>query len=143
MDDQNKNLIFATVLSFIVILGWFVLFPPPETETVTDPAATQQVTDATSTEAVVPSSAGAADNVTDASDEATAALEEAPRIPVETARISGSISLLGGRVDDLHLKDYNTTIEEDAPIVSLLSPAGTPDAYYALYGWAPGAGIAP
>ena len=143
MDDQNKNLIFATVLSFIVILGWFVLFPPPETETVTDPAATQQVTDATSTEAVVPSSAGAADNVTDASDEATAALEEAPRIPVETARISGSISLLGGRVDDLHLKDYNTTIEDDAPIVSLLSPAGTPDAYYALYGWAPGAGIAP
>lgn len=143
MDDQNKNLIFATVLSFIVILGWFVLFPPPETETITDPAATQQVTDATSTEAVVPSSAGAADNVTDASDEATAALEEAPRIPVETARISGSISLLGGRVDDLHLKDYNTTIEEDAPIVSLLSPAGTPDAYYALYGWAPGAGIAP
>ncbi len=143
MDDQNKNLIFATVLSFIVILGWFVLFPPPETETITDPAATQQVTDATSTEAVVPSSAGAADNVTDASDEATAALEEAPRIPVETARISGSISLLGGRVDDLHLKDYNTTIEDDAPIVSLLSPAGTPDAYYALYGWAPGAGIAP
>ena len=143
MDDQNKNLIFATVLSFIVILGWFVLFPPPETETITDPAATQQVTDATSTEAIVPSSAGAADNVTDASDEATAALEEAPRIPVETARISGSISLLGGRVDDLHLKDYNTTIEEDAPIVSLLSPAGTPDAYYALYGWAPGAGIAP
>ena len=65
MDDQNKNLIFATVLSFIVILGWFVLFPPPETETITDPAATQQVTDATSTEAVVPSSAGAADNVTD------------------------------------------------------------------------------
>ena len=96
MDDQNKNLIFATVLSFIVILGWFVLFPPPETETITDPAATQQVTDATSTEAVVPSSAGAADNVTDVSDEATAALEEAPRIPVETARISGSISLLGG-----------------------------------------------
>ena len=143
MDDQNKNLIFATVLSFIVILGWFVLFPPPETETITDPAATQQLTDATSTEAVVPSSAGAADNVTDASDEATAALEEAPRIPVETARISGSISLLGGRVDDLHLKDYNTTIEDDAPIVSLLSPAGTPDAYYALYGWAPGAGIAP
>jgi len=143
MDDQNKNLIFATVLSFIVILGWFLLFPPPETETITDPAATQQVTDATSTEAVVPSSAGAADNVTDASDEATAALEEAPRIPVETARISGSISLLGGRVDDLHLKDYNTTIEDDAPIVSLLSPAGTPDAYYALYGWAPGAGIAP
>ena len=30
MDDQNKNLILATALSFIVILVWFVLFPPPE-----------------------------------------------------------------------------------------------------------------
>ena len=38
MDDQNKNLILATALSFLVILGWFVggpmLFPqwfPEET----------------------------------------------------------------------------------------------------------------
>lgn len=33
MDDQNKNLILATALSFLVILVWFVLFPPPEPET--------------------------------------------------------------------------------------------------------------
>ena len=30
MDDQNKNLILATALSFVVILVWFVMFPPPE-----------------------------------------------------------------------------------------------------------------
>ena len=30
MDDQNKNLILATALSFLVILVWFVLFPPEE-----------------------------------------------------------------------------------------------------------------
>ena len=30
MDDQNKNLILATALSFLVILVWFLLFPPPE-----------------------------------------------------------------------------------------------------------------
>ena len=29
MNDQNKNLILATALSFIVILVWFLLFPPP------------------------------------------------------------------------------------------------------------------
>ena len=38
MDDQNKNLILATALSFLVILVWFVMFPPPETEPV-DPNA--------------------------------------------------------------------------------------------------------
>ena len=31
MDDQNKNLILATVLSFLVILIWFTLFPPRST----------------------------------------------------------------------------------------------------------------
>ena len=30
MDDQNRNLILATALSFAVILVWFLLFPPPE-----------------------------------------------------------------------------------------------------------------
>ena len=30
MDDQNRNLILATALSFLVILVWFFLFPPPE-----------------------------------------------------------------------------------------------------------------
>jgi YidC/Oxa1 family membrane protein insertase len=30
MDDQNRNLILATALSMVVILVWFVLFPPPE-----------------------------------------------------------------------------------------------------------------
>ena len=37
MDDQNKNLILATALSFLVILVWFFLFPPEEP--VTDPNA--------------------------------------------------------------------------------------------------------
>ena len=30
MDEQNRNLILATVLSFLVILVWFVMFPPEE-----------------------------------------------------------------------------------------------------------------
>ena len=30
MNDQNKNLILASVLSFVVIIVWFILFPPPE-----------------------------------------------------------------------------------------------------------------
>ena len=51
MDDQNKNLILATVLSFLVILGWFVagpmLFPqwfPEETAATTEVAAPDATT---------------------------------------------------------------------------------------------------
>jgi len=49
--------------------------------------------------------------------------------------------LLGGRIDDLSLKDYRVSLDEDAEIVKMLSPAGDDAAYYALYGWAPGAGL--
>ena len=143
MDDQNKNLIFATVLSFIVILGWFLLFPPPEATTPVDGTTATATDGITTPDATAPAGTTTAAPVADDAENRSEALEAAPRIPVETARVTGSISLLGGRIDDLMLKDYRTTIEDDAPIVTLLSPAGTEDAYYALYGWAAGAGIAP
>jgi YidC/Oxa1 family membrane protein insertase len=140
MDEQNKNLILATVLSFTVILGWFLLFPPPEVET---PVAATPQTEQSATGVTAPSAAttnAPAPVVTQAETRAEA-LEKAPRVPISTDRVSGSISLLGGRIDDLMLNDYRTTIDDDSPIVTMLSPAGTLDAYYALYGWAGGQGL--
>ncbi len=142
MDDQNKNLILATALSFIVILGWFVLFPPPEPQQPAQQAVSGQ-TDGTQPLTTAPAASAAvteATATTPAEDRA-AALADAPRIAIETSRLTGSISLQGGRIDDLALKDYHTTIEEGSDIVTVLSPVGTASAYYALYGWAPGAGM--
>ena len=34
MDDQNKNLILATVLSLIVIVVWLTVFPPPQPDAI-------------------------------------------------------------------------------------------------------------
>jgi YidC/Oxa1 family membrane protein insertase len=65
------------------------------------------------------------------------AVNASTRIPVDTPRLTGSISLTGGRIDDIALKDYKETLAPDSPIVTLLSPAGAPDAYYALHGWVP------
>jgi YidC/Oxa1 family membrane protein insertase len=140
MDDQNKNLILATALSFLVILVWFVLFPPPEPETpLSDPEQTTQTQTA-------PSAVPVADGTTTATVETEtpsdpSAVENAPRIGIETERLTGSISLVGGRIDDLKLKDYRTSLDADAPIVTMLSPQGTNDAYYAFQGWAAGSGI--
>ena len=46
--------------------------------------------------------------------------------------------MIGGRIDDLSLRQYRETLDEDSPIVRLLSPVGGEEPYYALYGWAPG-----
>ena len=129
MDDQNKNLILATVLSFVVIMVWFVMFPPPEP--VIDPnAPTVTVTDATTPPAVTqPGATVAADGA--------APTAEAPRLTIDTPELTGTISLLGGRIDDLELKTYQQTLDESSGIVRLLAPVGQPNAYYALFGWGP------
>ena len=144
MDDQNKNLILATALSFLVILGWFLFFPPPETETAEAPP-TEQVSQS-APEASVPTAAPGAEagNTATGTGQGAAVQEtvaDAPRVAVDTPRLTGSISLLGGRIDDLSLKDYRETVEPESPIVKMLKPVGDAGAYYALYGWAPGAGL--
>ena len=128
MDDQNKNLILATVLSFLVIVGWFWLFPPPE-PVPEAPVATEQA----ATPATPQPAAGA---------EAIAAVPQAARLKIETPLLEGSISLKGARFDDLKLKAYKVTLDPGSETVRLLSPVGEPHAYYALHGWTADASLA-
>ena len=134
MDNQNKNLILATALSFLVIVGWFLLFPPPE-----PPAAPEPAVQTDATGAVVPAPGALPVETVVAREDV---LTRSPRVPVKTERLGGSISLTGGRIDDLDLLNYFKTIEPGSPTVTLLNPAGSPGAYYALYGWSPGPGVA-
>lgn len=149
MDDQNRNLILATALSFLVIMIWFLLgpvlfpgaFPPPDQK----PATAVSSSD---TGAAQPGTAGGtatqAPTLTAAPEMTRAeALAKTQRVAIKTARLSGSLSLLGGRIDDLNLTDYFVTIDKGSPTVTLLTPAGVPEAYYAVYGWSPAeAGLA-
>ncbi|WP_417722202.1 membrane protein insertase YidC [Salipiger sp.] len=140
MDDQNKNLLIATALSFVVILAWFLLFPPPD-KPVEDTAVPAASTETGAPVASVPGTApqSAATGTNGQPVEAATA----PRLPIDTVRMQGSISLTGGRIDELKLKDYRETLDPTSPIVDVLEPVGTEHAYYALYGWAPGAGLSP
>ncbi|MFC7702864.1 membrane protein insertase YidC [Plastorhodobacter daqingensis] len=133
MGDQNKNLILATALSFMVILVWFLLFPPEQQAM--DPAADGAV--AQQAGGVAPAPPAGLDGTPLPPDAPEAVAAEMPRIPIETPRLKGSISLQGGRIDDLLLKDYRETTAPDSEIVRLLEPVGGRSAYYALYGWSP------
>ena len=57
------------------------------------------------------------------------------RVFFENAFIKGSISLLGGAIDDLELKAYNKTLNSKEKI-QLLNPASTKDGYTFNTGWA-------
>jgi YidC/Oxa1 family membrane protein insertase len=134
MDDQNKNLILATALSFIVILTWFVLFPPPE---VAEEAPTTEITTTDGTtlgvDAQIPEQVGEVAVLAPLSAEDVIA--DAPRLVIDSESLTGSLSLTGGRIDDLSLKGYRETLKPNADLVRLLSPIGTDSPYYALHGW--------
>ena len=139
MDDQNKNLLIATALSFAVILVWFVMFPPPEPTVNPDTPVQTAGEDAAPAIAATPDAAPGDTSVV--TQQGPIAVEDAPRVPIETDRVVGSISLIGGRIDDLSLKNYRVSLEEDADVVHLLNPVGSESPYYALFGWAPGGGL--
>ena len=137
MENQNRNLILATALSFLVVLGWFMLFPPEEAPRDTaEPGAEQQVDLPMPDVASVPP---AGEPIATGPQPAASGQSDtrAVRIAIDTPRLLGSISLTGGRIDDLSLRQYKENLSEDSDIVRLLSPVGTSKPYYALYGWAP------
>lgn len=145
MEDQNKNLILAVVLSMAVIIGWSIMFPPPQPDPAGDPIAAAGKDGKAPTADAKPAAAantgqGAKTPNTDATG---VTLAKAPRLKVENALVKGSISLLGGRIDELSLKNYRQTIKPDSEIVKFLAPADQDHAFYAIYGWAPGQGLSP
>jgi len=137
MEDQNKNLILATVLSVLVILVWFLLFPPPDT--VTD----QNTPDHTAQTVPTADASSGAEPDTETAIAEPLPVEQtkvatAARVAIETPRLSGSISLEGGRIDDLSLLAHKETLDPGSDNVRLLRPVGEEDAYYAVFGWAAG-----
>ena len=134
MDDQNKNLLLATGLSFAVMLAWFAIAPPQTARAPAEEAIAA---------APVATALGTTDVNTNMGSGNAQAVTDAGRITIDTPRLEGSLSLLAGRIDDLRLKDYTETIEDGSPIVTLLSPEGSDHAYYGINGWAAASGVDP
>ncbi|MEO8530390.1 MAG: membrane protein insertase YidC [Deltaproteobacteria bacterium] len=126
MSDENKNLILAVILSGLVMVVWLTFFQPP-------PAPVTPSTDLTTGQLTPPPTTEVTPTVTNS----VAALNAAKRITIDTPKLTGSLSTLGGRLDDLELKDYRVTLDPGSPLVRLLGAEGTNTPYYAVYGWLP------
>jgi YidC/Oxa1 family membrane protein insertase len=157
--DNQKNLLLAIVLSVAVLLAWQFLYAGPKLKEEQERQARirqEQVKakeqapgeQAPGVPVTVPDAApgkqGTVPGPSSLTSAATrqAALATSPRVPIETPSIRGSISLKGGRIDDIVLAKYRETVEPNSPNVVLFSPSGSPHPYYAEYGWIAGAGVA-
>ena len=150
---DHKNTILAIVLSLIVVVGWQYFIGYPQMQRQQEQAQlkkqeqAQVQPGAAQPNAAQPSpSEASAPPVPNApSTEPPAASREAviassPHVTIDTPRLSGSIDLKGGRIDNLSLVQYREEVDPNSPPIVLFSPSGAPDAYYAEFGWVPAAG---
>jgi YidC/Oxa1 family membrane protein insertase len=148
MRDDNKNLIVAIVLSVAVLLGWQYFFAAPQAERQRQAAQQQQSTQVNPNAPnppASPSQAGGASPTVPGTVPSTpaapvvesreSALARSPRVAIDTPALAGSINLRGGRIDDVALKQYRETVDPRSPNIVLFSPAGSPNPYYADFGW--------
>jgi len=136
MHDHN-NVFYAVALSVVLLVSWQYFFA---TSFLGKPAANRTSvaagmvigprTQAVGTEAAAPASVARSRQLS-----RTEALARSARVTVETPRLRGSIALTGGRIDDLCLVQYRQTIDAKSPAVELLSPSGSPQPFYAEFGW--------
>ena len=149
---DNRNMFLAVGLSLAVILIWQFFFIGPQMEARQEAqqqaelraqqnpqtATTPDAASGTGTNAIpaLPTDiAGAPATPTGAGAPGAAEAAASPRVQIDTPKLSGSIRLAGGRLDDLHLKDYHVTVDPKSPTVALLSPVGTEHPYFVETGW--------
>ena len=140
--NEQQNLLIAMVLALLVLVGFQYFFAPPPTAP-RAPGPEQAEAPETQAGRSQASSAGNDENGFGAGAQQgqavprELALARSPRLPIETPSLTGSLALVGGRIDDLTLRNYFNEPGREGGNVLLLNPAGSEDAYYAGFGWLP------
>ena len=141
--ENQRNLILAVVLCGLMIIGYDAAmnywYPQPDktVAAASGPAAEQPVGSTARTPAQHSRTGGLVDPAEQAQErtDLRTALSGGNRVRIDTPKVSGSINLVGARIDDLVLKDYRETVEKDSGPVRLFSPAGTPAQHFAEFGF--------
>jgi YidC/Oxa1 family membrane protein insertase len=144
MEEQQKNLFIAMALILVIFMvtpfvQQFLFGKPPtpvqqQTQTAPTGATSPQSTPAVAPGAT-PAVPGAATSGAATQKPRAEVLGESPRIRIDTPKLSGSIALVGGRLDDLELAAYRETTDPGSPKIVLLSPLNTKDGYSIDVGW--------
>ena len=126
---DSKNVIAAISLSaaVIIIYGLFFAPPPPDPKKINN--VKNNVVESTS------EAPSLDQNVEVSKISRNEAIENEDRVQFENSTVIGSISLVGGSIDDLTFKKYTNTLNGDDNVI-LLNPKKVEDGYYIETGWA-------
>ena len=124
---DTKNVIAAISLSAAVIIIYALFFGPSPEQIKKSQEQKNQITQNSETPSLDASQATSKISRKEA-------IEENERIKFENENIKGSISLIGGTIDDLIFKKYTKTLNGNDQIV-LLNPKKFIDGYFVETGW--------
>jgi len=124
---ESKNVIFAVILSTIVLIFWATFFEPPIVE--------QEINKNEITKKESDSTPSIEKTIENNKISRTEALNSTKRIKIENNNIKGTISLQGALIDDVTFKNYNKKLEENEKVI-FLNPKNSPEGYYIETGWA-------
>ncbi len=140
--DNQRNLLLAVALSGLLILGWDMAlrFFYPEaslsgTETTQTTPAAQTGAPSTGNAPVASGSLDGAAAQPSGPVNLKTALASVNRVKIDAPRMAGSINLIGARIDDIVLKDHRQEVDKDSGPVRLFAPQGTPEQYFAQFGF--------
>ncbi|MDC3025922.1 membrane protein insertase YidC [Candidatus Pelagibacter sp.] len=126
---DSKNVIAAISLSAAVIIIYGLFFAPP-------PPDPKKINNEKNNFVESTSEAPSLDqNVEVSKISRNEAIENEDRVQFENSTVIGSISLVGGSIDDLTFKKYTNTLNGDDNVI-LLNPKKVEDGYYIETGWA-------
>ncbi|MFN6934583.1 MAG: membrane protein insertase YidC [Tsuneonella sp.] len=136
--DNQRNLLLAVVLCGLLLFGWDAMmnqfYPQPDKPAVTATADASTAGTATSPATREGGLSDPAAVALEKRDLATA-LKSPQRVRISAPQVSGSIDLVGARIDDLTLTAHTETVKDGSDPVRLFSPAGTPAQHFAQFGW--------
>ena len=149
MFSDQRNLIIAIVMSLSILLAFEFLYNSPRLK---KEAERQQLIEQTlpkpSGQSGAPSAGGAPvprpqteagtptirPQVNSAAERAKQ-LEQSPRITIESPKLSGTLAITGGQLDDIVLNAYRESVEPGSANITMLSPVGAAHPYYVKFGW--------
>ncbi len=128
---DSKNVLLAVILSTAVIVIWSVMFPPPDIENTTSDDTT--IVEKNESKPQAPKI-----KIKDPDKKITRqdAIKQSDRINISNEKIFGTISLNGALIDDVTLKNYKETLNEDSKQVVILNPKKSENGYFLETGWA-------
>jgi len=135
---ETKNLILAIVLSVGVLLLWTVFIEAPRQQINQSIESGQQDSIGEIAELETEELNQIEEDLgikKQSFETLENSLQSSARVNIDTQSLEGSINLKGLKIDDIVLKKYQETLDENSSNIRVLSPLSTENGYEVSFGW--------